>query len=127
MHKNSENWALEPDFKERFGRAMSWMRQHITDNQQQDSSAWLVMHMGFQCAVQELASAELNEVVGTLRRIKQMDWPGVLADKSLECTELVFTEDCYSVRVAPSHFAVVGRGGNRMFVLTLEHGSPSSI
>lgn len=80
------------------------------------------MYMDFQCAVQELASADLNEVVGTLRRIKQMDWPLVLTDKSLECTALVFARDCYSIRVAPSRFAVVGRGGNRMFVLTLEHG-----
>lgn len=122
MFENSDGWAHEPRFKERFDRAASWMHRYIADHPREDNSDWLVMHMGFQCAVQELASAELNEVVGTLRRIKQMDWPGVLADKSLECTELVFAQGFYSIRVTPSHFAVVGRDGNRMLILTLEHG-----
>ena len=87
--RSSGNWAIESGFKERFGRAASWMRQYIVARPQEDRAAWLVMYMDFQCAVQELASTELNEVIGTLRRIKQMDWPGVLTDKSLECTELV--------------------------------------
>jgi hypothetical protein len=114
-----ESRTLEPDFSSRLASADKWMRHYIANHPDQEGSNWVIPHKVFQCEVHELGSGELSEIVGTLKRLKRMDWCGLLGDGDLNCKELVGEPGKYTLHLSKSRRAVVGRDSRRLMLLVL--------
>lgn len=115
----NEQWAHEPEFKSRLASADKWMRHYIATYPDQEGSNWMIFHNVFQCEVHELGTVEVGKIVDTLKKIKPMDWDGLLDDGDLDCKELAGETEKYTLRLSESHRAIVGRDGRRLLLLVL--------
>lgn len=118
----NDDWTHQPESKAKLNSAKAWMQQYIADYPDDGRSSWWILHKVFQCDVHELGTLQLSAVVDTLRKIKTMDWNGLLADEELDCKEIAGESGKYTLRLSDLHRAIVGRDGRRLVFLVLSNG-----
>lgn len=84
-----------------------------------DVQNWMVMPMCFQMEVIGLDEAEHALVVGTMRKVKGMNWDQVHADPDLECRQYGGLPDRYSIKLSESRRVAVAKWHGRIVFLAI--------